>query len=177
MNCKKRAVIYFLFVITTIHNFTGCFYSFTGASVPSHLKTVAIPVFDDKSGFGEATLRESFTRKLTQKFIDDNTMMVAPKSDADAILECTIVSVSPDVPQSVTSGETGTEKVSVRRITVTVRVVFKDLVKKKTVSDKRYSNFGDYDAETDVLQGRKQAIESAVDKISDDILLGTVSNW
>lgn len=177
MTSEKRTLIYFLFVLIMIPNFTGCFYSFTGASVPSHLKTVAIPVFDDKSGYGEATLRESFTRKLTQKFLDDNTLMVAPKSDADAILECTIVSVSADVPQSVTSGETGTESVSVRRITVTVRAVFKDLVKKKTISEKRYSDFGDYNANTDVLMGRKQAIESAVDKISEDILLGTVSNW
>lgn len=173
----KRTIIYFLFVLTAIHNFTGCFYSFTGASVPSHLKTVAIPVFDDKSGYGDATIRESFTRKLTQKFIDDNTLMVAPKADADAILECTIVSVSPDVPQAVTSNASGTETVSTRRITVTVRVVYKDLVKKKTISDKRYSDYGDYDASTDVVQGRKQAIDSAVDKISDDILLGTVSNW
>ncbi len=177
MNCKKITIIYCLFVLTAIHNLTGCFYSFTGASVPSHLKTVAIPVFDDKSGYGDATLRESFTRKLTQKFIDDNTLMVAPKADADAILECTIVSVSPEVPQSVTSSENGTETVSVRRITVTVRAVFKDLVKKKTISEKRYSDYGDFDADTDVVIGRKQAVESAIDKISDDILLGTVSNW
>jgi hypothetical protein len=39
-----------LFVTGALINFGCSTYSFTGASVPAHLKTIAIPIADDKSG-------------------------------------------------------------------------------------------------------------------------------
>src|ERR1039458_5549211 len=39
-----------LFIIAGLVNFTSCCsYSFTGAAVPEHLKTISIPVADDRS--------------------------------------------------------------------------------------------------------------------------------
>ena len=70
-----------LFITVTVLNFNGCcIYSFTGASVPEHLKTIAIPIADDRSGGAEPGLREKLTEVLTQKFIDDNTLQVTDKS-------------------------------------------------------------------------------------------------
>ncbi|MCX6149179.1 MAG: LPS assembly lipoprotein LptE [Ignavibacteriales bacterium] len=172
---KLKNLTYSLFVILLVVNFTGCFYSFTGASVAPHLKSVAIPVFEDKSGSGEPNLRETFTQKQIQKFIDDNTLQVAEKVNADAVLECAIISMN-DAPNVVTSVERN-ETVSSRRINITVKVVFKDLVQKKIISDKKYTNYGDYDTKDNVVEARRQAIESAINKLTDDILLGTVSNW
>ncbi len=84
----------FLFIILSSINFTGCCaYSFTGASVPSHLKSIAIPTADDRSGSGEPGLRELLTDNLTQKFIDDNTLQVTNKNNADALLNCVITSL------------------------------------------------------------------------------------
>lgn len=157
-----------LIATTVITNFTGCCgYSFTGASVPEHLKTIAIPVADDKSGAGEPGLRELLTEKLTQKFIDDNTLLVADRTNADAVLECSIVSLS-DAPAIITAGE----NVSSRRITITVHVTYRDLVKRITVFDKTFSNYGDYPP-----GDRNSAIDLAVDNITEDILLETVSGW
>ena len=70
--------IVLLFLIGIFSNFAGCFgcpYSFSGASVPPHLKTIAIPFAEDRSGSGEPGLRELLTEKLTQKFIDDNNQL------------------------------------------------------------------------------------------------------
>ena len=161
-----------LFVIGILTNFTGCFgcpYSFSGASVPPHLKSVAIPFAEDRSGSGEPRLRESLTEKLTQKFIEDNNLQIAEKSSADALLECVIVSLS-DVPAIVAAGE----NVASRRITITVQVTFKDLVQRRTVFEKQFSNYGDYSGG---ITERNSGIETAIDKISDDILLDTVSGW
>ncbi|HTR98852.1 MAG TPA: hypothetical protein VML00_03820, partial [Bacteroidota bacterium] len=63
--------------------FGGCVYSFTGASVPAHLKTVAIPLVDDQSGFGEPGLREKFTNELIQLFTSDNSLEVVDRGTAD----------------------------------------------------------------------------------------------
>lgn len=161
-----------LFVVSVMLNFYGCFYSFTGASVPAHMHTIAVPVVEDRSGSAEAGLSESFTSTLIRKFIDDNTLQVAEKANADAIVENTIVTLS-DNPVVITSNEV----ISNRRITISVRTVFRDLVAKKIVFDRQFSNYGDYSTENNYYTNRQAAIKTAIDRITDDILIGTVSNW
>ncbi|MDH3253187.1 MAG: LPS assembly lipoprotein LptE, partial [Ignavibacteria bacterium] len=95
----------------------GC-YSFTGASVPSHLKTLAIPLVDDQSGFGEPNLRETFTTTLIRAFTNDNTLQVADRGAADAVLEGVLLPIK-DGPLVVTEGE----QVTTNRITVSVKMV------------------------------------------------------
>ena len=150
----------------------SCSYSFTGASVPEHLKSISIPIAKDKSGSGEPLLSDKFTIELTTKFEDDNTLRVDDKVKANAILECTILALS-DAPAIVSSGE----DVSSRRITIRVKVVYKDFVERKTVFDRNFSNFGDYVNQGDIQTVRGQAIDTALDKITEDILLAVVSNW
>ncbi len=150
---------------------TGCPYSFTGASVPKHLKTVAIPLVDDQSGFGEAGLREEFTTALTNLFIRDNTLEVADRSTADARLEGVITSVV-DAPAVVGQGE----RVSKRQITVTATYEFQDMKLKKKVWEKTFSEWGQYDSGGGPSQ-RDVGLQDAIRKITENILLDTVSNW
>jgi len=167
-----RHFLVFVLLLSGIVLLQSCSYSFTGASVPSHLKTIAIPIFSDKSGSGEFDLNIKLSNQLIQKFIDDNTLLVSDRLNSDSILDGTIVTLS-DAPSVVSGGE----KVTSRRITITVRAVYKDLVKKQTVFEKNFSNYGDYVVGGDITSVRKQAINSAIDKITEDILLGVVSNW
>ena len=161
-----------LFIISALINFTSCCsYSFTGASVPEHLKTIAVPVADDRSGAGEPGLRELFTSKLTQKFIDDNTLRVTDRVNANATIDCTISSFS-DAPAVVSGGE----NVTTRRITIGVQVIYKDLVKRKTIFEQNFSNYGDYNASGGLTE-KNTAMGVAVDKITEDILLAAVSGW
>lgn len=161
-----------LFITAMVLNFGACcMYSFTGASVPEHLKTIAIPMADDRSGGAEPGLREKLTEVLTKKFIDDNTLQVTDKSSANAVLECTVVSIS-DAPAIVTAGE----QIATRRITISVSVVNKDLVKRKNIFEKTFSNYGDYPSGGSI-DSRRSAIEEAIEKIAQDILLDTVSGW
>ena len=149
----------------------GCPYSFTGASVPKHLKTVAIPLVDDQSGFGEAGLREKFTTDLTNLFISDNSLQIADRTAADAIVEGVIISVS-DAPSVVGQGE----QVSKRRIMMTVKVAFQDMKLRKRMWEKQFSQWGDYDSGGGVSQ-RQVGLQEAIRKITEDILLETVSGW
>jgi hypothetical protein len=149
----------------------GCMYSFTGASVPSHLKTVAIPLVDDQSGFGEPGLREKFTTELIDLFNADNSLQVADKGTADAILSGAIVTIN-DAPAVVTQGET----VSKRRITMTVRFQFQDMKLRKKVWEKTLSNWGDYESGGGLSQ-RQTGVDEAMRKITEDVLLETVSGW
>ena len=170
--CFLPVRVIFLFIIAVVISFTGCcVYSFTGASVPQHLKTIAIPIAEDRSGSGEPGLKELLTDELIQKFINDNTLQVTEKVNADAMLECVILPLS-DAPAVVSAGE----NVQARRITINVQVTYRDLVKRKTIFDKKFSNYGDYPSGGSISQ-RREAIQAAIDLITEDILLDTVSGW
>lgn len=164
----KKYFAYLLVAVVTV----SCSYSFTGSSVPPHIKTVYITVFQDRSNSGEFNLGDRISKQLIQKFIEDNTLIISDKSNANAIIDGSITSLS-DAPSAIS----GREQVSSRRITINVQVVYKDVVKKQTIFDKSFSDYTDYIATGDITSARKNAIDETIKKISENILLGVVSNW
>lgn len=168
----KNKCYFTLVILVVAATLESCSYSFSGASVPPHLKTIYITVFQDRSGSGEFNLGDRVTRQLTQKFIDDNTLMVSDRTNANAVLDGSITSLT-DAPLTISGGE----KVSSRRVTLNVRIIYKDLVKKQTIFERNFSKYGDYKVSGDIISARKAAIESAIEDTVEDILLGVVSNW
>ena len=170
MKFKKTSTAFILFALAVF--VIGCSYSFTGSSVPPHLKTIAIATVQDRSGSGEPQLSDYFTNQLNQRFINDNSLEVTNKAKADAFLDCTIIGLE-DTPAIVSSGD----QQQTRRITIRAKVIYKDLVKRKTVFNKTFSNSSDYQVTGGITQAREQAIQETVDILTEDILLGVVSNW
>lgn len=169
-NVSKFYLLLLSFLIMI--NLVGCcFYSFTGASVPPHLKSIAIPVADDRSGAAEPGMRELLTEKLIQRFIDDNSLQVVDRLKANSILETAIISYN-DAPAVITAGE----NINSRRITIAIKASYRDLIKKTVVFDKVFTNYANYPASGN-LTDRKKAIEEILDKTTEDILLETVSGW
>jgi outer membrane lipopolysaccharide assembly protein LptE/RlpB len=166
-----KRIVSALLLTGLILSWPGCIYSFKGGSVPPHLKTISIPLFDDQSGSGEPGLRENFTNKLIESFRQDNSLQLADRAHADAVLEGIIQSVV-STPLVVTTGET----LSKQRLTITVKVTYQDVKIKKTVYDKQFSEYGDYDVSGGPAQ-RQAAITTALDKLTEEILNDTVSGW
>ncbi|MFZ6032898.1 MAG: LPS assembly lipoprotein LptE [Melioribacter sp.] len=151
----------------------GCSYSFTGASVPPHLQTISIPTIEDRSGKAEPNLGERLTTLLIEKFTYDNTLQVTNSSNPDCILEAAITSLTDEL--SVVSGN---ETAMTQRITINVKVVYRDLIKKKKIFERNFSQYSDYETDgADLIAARNNAIEQVLDFIADDILLAVVSNW
>jgi hypothetical protein len=130
---------------------------------------VAIPLFEDVSGFGEPGLRERFTQKVIELFRSDNNLEIGERLTSDSVVEGTIVQVT-DAPQVIT----GNDIVSTRRVTVTVRATFTDMKLRKKVWEKDFSRWGEY---TQGQQTREVALTKAVNDLAEDILLETVSGW
>lgn len=149
----------------------GCIYSFKGGSVPPHLKTIAIPIVEDQSGYGEPTLRDLFTQQLVERFTNDNTLQLTERNTADSMLEGIVTDVK-DVPLVVQAGE----QVDQRQITVTVRMTFQDLKLRKKVWEKSFSNWGNYPSGGGLTQ-RNEGVKEAIRKLSEDILNDTVAGW
>jgi len=164
-------VLFSFLIVVSLSGCAGCPYSFTGASVPPHLKTIAIPIAEDQSGFGDATLRDQFSQQLLQRFVNDATLQPSDRSNADSILEGVITGVK-DAPVVVEGGD----QVSKRRVTVTVHMTFRDLKLRKKVWDKDFTQWGDYQSGGGLTQ-RNDGISEALRKITEDILNETVAGW
>jgi hypothetical protein len=147
-------------------------YGFRGNNPPEGIKTIAVPIFQDVSGFSEAGLKENFTEALKTKIIGDNTFIIADKNVADGILNCTITNVKDEA--LVISGN---ENVTKRKITITVKVSFENLKKQKKIWDKQYDNWGEYNSSDISFSARATGISTAEGKICDDILIDITSNW
>lgn len=165
-----RVLFSFLIAVSS-SGCAGCPYSFTGASVPPHLKTIALPIVEDQSGFGDATLRDQFSRQLLQRFVNDATLQPSDRSNADSILEGVITGVK-DAPVVVEGGD----QVSKRRVTVTAHMTFRDLKLRKKVWEKDFTQWGDYLSGGGLTQ-RNDGISEALRKITEDILNETVAGW
>lgn len=172
MILQTKKTILFLFAVILLYSLTSCNYSFKGASPPEGIKTIYIPSIRDESGFGLPNLGEEITTLLKSKFINDNTLEYAEKTQADGMLDCVIRSVTDEALVV-----TGNEQVSRRKVTITVTVEFTNLKKQKSIWKKDFSNWGEYDSSTGGFSKRDEGIKSAEDKITDDILLEVISNW
>jgi len=160
--------ILFLVVFATLQ---GC-YSFTGSSLPVHLKTIAIPVFEDRSGAGIAQFRGELTSGLANKIEAQSALRLTPSmTRADALLEGTITSFS-DAPSQLSSI---TERAQTNRVTLVVQAGMVDRVKKTSLFEQSFVGFSDYRAGNAIAQ--QEALRSCVGQIIDQIFDRVVSGW
>lgn len=168
---RKRSGLLFLFFCLLFPMLQGC-YSFSGASLPPHLNTVAIPLFDDTSQAGIAGFRESITRSLVSK--TETKSRLAIESDpvrADAVLRGRIVSYT-DEPSQLGSS---TERAVTNRITVVIRAEFTDRVTKTVLFSDSFIGFADY--KTGSYTAQQGAIDSAIDVAVDELFNRMISGW
>jgi len=165
---KNRSIIFS--VLAALALFSGC-YSFTGASIPAHLKTMGIPLATDNSGFGRSEMRQEITTMLVEKFTREGSLQVRDRSVSDALLDVTITRIA-DEPVAVKAGEELTRK----RATIFVQAVYRDMKQQKLIWDRNFQQYADYDVNAG-LEGLNTAIRNAEEKLAEDILLGVISNW
>ena len=151
----------------------SCAYTTSPALLPSHLKAVAIPVFENATT--EYTLDQEITQAVVQRFVRDNHLKVVDEKSASCVVRAKITQYKNSV-----FGFTNASEAQEYRVTIAVQVTFKDLVKNRELwTDEivRTANYYVQDvpgqaAKTE-LDGRKEAI----DKIADEILTRSVEGW
>ncbi len=165
---KAGVALLFFLVLAALQ---GC-YTFTGASLPLHLKTIAIPVFDDRSGAGIAPYRAQLTKGLIDRIESQSHLRFTPSiARADGVVEGAIISFS-DAPNQLSSV---TERALTNRITLVVQVTMEDRVKKTVIFTQSFVGFADYPAGNYVAQ--QEAIRFSLARTIDDIFDRIVSGW
>jgi outer membrane lipopolysaccharide assembly protein LptE/RlpB len=152
----------------------SCAYTTSSALLPSHLKTIAIPVFENATT--EYTLEQEITDAVIQRFVQDNHLKVVDERSANSVLRGKVTQFR----NAVFGFSTGTAAQEYR-VTIELSVTLKDQVKNRELWSEgnliKTANYYVVDspgqaAQTE-LDGRKQAIS----KIADEILSRTVEGW
>ena len=152
----------------------GCAYSTAAVALPPHLKSIAIPQFENSTN--EYSLEQDITTAVIDRFVADNHLKVVDERSADAVLRGRITQYRNSVfgisPQNLAQEY---------RVTIVVSVTLKDQVKNRELwSDDNLVKTANYyvqnvpgqEASTE-LDGRKNAIA----KIADEILARSVQGW
>jgi hypothetical protein len=129
-------------------------------------------LFDDESNFGQPSLREDLTNLLIQKFQQDNTLQLASKQSANVELRGVIISIIADQPIAVSQGATASRL----QVSLKTRVKLVDHTTNKEVWSKDFTATGEYSAASG-QSGREEGLQLAMENLTDDVLLETVSAW
>ena len=152
---------------------SGCGYTASPALLPPHLKTVAIPVFEN--GTTEARLEEEITNAVILRFVQDNHLKVVDEKSANSVIRGKVTQFK-DAVFGFTNQATSNEY----RVTIAVEVTFKDMVKNRELWSGEIVKTANYyvvDVPGQKAQTPLDGRQEAINKISDEILSRSVEGW
>jgi len=170
--CGRRPVSILLVLIPLV---TGCgVYSFSGSSLPSHIKTLAVPIFENETL--EYEVADEITEAVTQRFLKDNRLKIVSETRADAVIEGRLIGYENKV-HNYSADEAPEDYIVVLR----VAILFRDAVKNREVwktdelvASEVYLVVGGSD---EVLTDEEGARAQAISELAEDILARTMEQW
>jgi hypothetical protein len=161
---RYRQAFLLLLLITA-----SCGYS-ARALVPSHIKKIYIPTFDnDTTRYG---IEQDITSGVTDAFVSDGRLSVVSEGEADAVLRGAIVKYEKG-PLTFDRAQTVNEF----KIEVVVSVQFEDLREGKVLwKEDAFRAWKSY-TEIATVAGEDQALQAVVTTLAADIVSRTVEGW
>jgi len=160
-------------LLITVVLLGGCaFYSFTGATIPGHINTIAVPLAIDRTSGPLPTLDESLTQQVITQFVNQTRLqLTSSEADADALLELRIEQYS-NTPSAV-----GGDRAARNRVSLSVAVRYVDQVNDEELLDRSFSGSEEYDPIELGPAGEEEAARAVLDIIAQDIFTTATSNW
>lgn len=152
----------------------GCgAYTFSGATIPSDIETIAIPIVDDRSTSPFSSLANDLTDRLVDRFVNQTRLSLSTNNTgADARLNVVLQRYT---NEPTTVG--GDERATANRVTITVEVEYLDQVNDEVFLSRSFSGSSDYSPIEDGLEGNEAATQRALDDLADRIFAQATSNW
>lgn len=153
---------------------SGCgFYSFTGASVPEHLNTIAIPLVENNTTSPLTNLSDVLTQEMIDRFVGLTKLRLQPvEEEADVVLTARLQQYT-NQPASVSAND----RAALNRVSITVNVRYYDRVKDTELLSRSFTGSAEYDPLVAGLAGEEQAAQIALENVADDIFTAATSNW
>ncbi len=149
---------------------SACLYGFAGGGLPSHIRTVAVLPFDNRTA--EPALTQEVTAAVQDAMEGRLGLRLAAEGSADAVVRGTIMRYEPDIPLSF-QALAGQVAVTRRRVQLTLSVEIYDQREERTLWQRSGLVIdGEYEPPQEG-QGRELALE----KLVTDIVDGAQSQW
>lgn len=146
-------------------------YSFTGASIAPDVKTISVRFFQKTAALGPASLGQTFTEALKDKFVSQTNLSLTER-DADMILEGSINGYTVS-PQAIQANETAARN----RLSISVDVKFTNLKDEKQNFETTFSRYADFESSLNIAVVEDQLIKEINEQLVDDIFNRAVINW
>lgn len=150
---------------------TGCNYGLTGGGFPSHVRTVYIESFENRTPQFE--LEQQLFSAMLDRVPSALGVRVGSRENADARISGTILGYD-DVAQNYSDGGGGRIQVLQHQVRISVNVQVLDVRENVILWEGRISGTGEYAPDTETEdEGRELAIEQIVR----DVIDGAMSQW
>ncbi len=146
-------------------------YSFTGASIPPEAESLSVERFPNNAGLGPPTLGQTFTEDLRDRFMRQTDLTLVDKN-GDLQYSGSIVDYEVE-PVAVQ----GNEQASLNRLTMTVKVRYRNTLNQEKNFEKRFSRFADFEAGESLSSVEDQLIQEINDQLTQDIFDASLSDW
>lgn len=146
-------------------------YSFKGGSLSKEIKTVSVELFSNKANLIVPSLAPTLTEKLKDKFLKEMNLYLV-EENGDISFQGVITDYRTQ-PVSAKSSDVA----ATTRLTLTVKVTFRNSVEPQNNYDATFQSYVDFDAYTDLASVEDELIKELTDLIVQDIFNRAVNNW
>ncbi len=166
---KVRIIILFIVAVLFL---AACSvkYSFTGASIPKDVKTIAVKYFPNRASVVNPNLSQYFTEELIDR-MKSQTSLTFVDNYADVTFEGEIVgyTVAPSAIQSDGAG--------MNRFSVTIKVKFTNVKDDQWDFETNFTHFEEFESDKNFAGEEEELVELIVEKLTEDIFNKAFSNW
>jgi len=169
---------YYLFLILFTLILAGCriSFSFTGGSVNPNAKTVYVPTFPNNASLVNPNLSQEFTSALKDKIQNQTPLAIVNTKDADYVFEGAITNyfISPIALQGSTQGN---DVAAMNRLTISVRVTFKNKFEENLNFEQTFSRYSDYASSLNFTSIEPGLMQEIISALTEDIYNKAFVNW
>ena len=169
MKLKIKTIILLLLLAI----FQSCaYYSFTGKSIPPHVKTVQVLLFDDNTSRYDLSLSQELNTKIVYYIEDYNLMDIDDSKDADSKVYGTIQSFTESI-----ASQSDDEVAQQRTLTLRLSINFYDNVNNEPIVKNYSVSHTEYFDESGGETARDEAMIELLERIGENAVIALSSNW
>jgi hypothetical protein len=159
---------------------TSCgIYSFTGASIPSEAKTISVNYFNNKAATVQPSLSQVFTERLKDLLLEQTNLSLS-ENEGDLNFSG-YISKYQIKPIAIKANETAGQN----RLTIAVKVTYKNSLDAENNFEHTFSRYRDYDGSLNLSDKDPQSgepvedslIEEITKELAEDIFNKAFVNW
>ncbi|MDE2728911.1 MAG: LPS assembly lipoprotein LptE [Gemmatimonadota bacterium] len=168
---RLRPTVFLIPLLSACMVVTACYYSTSQGSRAGDIRNIVIPLFDNTTV--ETGIQEDLTDKVIERFLENGEFRIVDLRQADAA----IIGVITNLQEESVAFSAGTQAREVR-LSIVVDVRFETVDKKEVIWEERQlRTFGDYAIDTGTDSDREPALDTAIERMADEILNQSISGW